>query len=107
MSRRLDRQRARIVQGLSIAAAGAWMLCILFSMFSPSASDTSPRTGHPVLKNFSAVKGEIARIQITTSDGAKQIFRAGDIRLMDDVTGKGHAHVDLTPSEGVYIILTD
>ena len=46
-------------------------------------------------------------VEITTSDGAKQIFRAGDIRLMDDVTGKGHAHVDLTPSEGVYIILTD
>ena len=46
-------------------------------------------------------------VKITTSDGAKQIFRAGDIRLMDDVTGKGHSHVDLTPSEGVYIILTD
>ena len=46
-------------------------------------------------------------VEITTSDGAKQIFRAGDIRLMDDVTGKGHAHVALTPSEGVYIILTD
>ena len=46
-------------------------------------------------------------VEITTSDGAKQIFRAGDIRLMDDVTGKGHAHVDLTPSKGVYIILTD
>ena len=46
-------------------------------------------------------------VEITTSDGAKQVFRAGDIRLMDDVTGKGHAHVDLTPSEGVYIILTD
>ena len=46
-------------------------------------------------------------VEITTSDGAKQIFRAGDVRLMDDVTGKGHAHVDLTPSEAVYIILTD
>ena len=46
-------------------------------------------------------------VEITTSDGAKQIFRAGDSRRMDDVTGKGHAHVDLTPSEGVYIILTD
>jgi len=26
---------------------------------------------------------------------------------MDDVTGRGHAHVDLTPSEAVYIILKD
>lgn len=46
-------------------------------------------------------------VEITTSDGAKQVFRAGDIRLMEDVTGKGHAHIDLTPSEAVYIILTD
>ena len=46
-------------------------------------------------------------VEITASDGAKQIFRAGDVRLMDDVTGHGHAHVDLTPSEAVYIILKD
>ena len=46
-------------------------------------------------------------VEITTSDGAKQIFRAGDVRLMDDVTGRGHGHVDLTPSEAVYIILKD
>ena len=46
-------------------------------------------------------------VEITTSDGAKQLFRAGDVRLMDDVTGKGHAHLDLTPSEAVYIILKD
>ena len=35
-------------------------------------------------------------VEITTSDGSKQVFRAGDIRLMEDVTGRGHAHVDLT-----------
>ena len=46
-------------------------------------------------------------VEITTSDEAKQIFRAGDVRLMDDVTGRGHAHVDLAPSEAVYIILKD
>ena len=46
-------------------------------------------------------------VEITTSDGAKQIFRAGDVRLMDDVTGRGHAHVDLTPSAAVSIILKD
>tara|TARA_B100000809_G_scaffold91584_1_gene90068 strand:- start:2071 stop:2403 length:333 start_codon:yes stop_codon:yes gene_type:complete len=46
-------------------------------------------------------------VEITTSDGAKQLFRAGDVRLMDDVTGKGHAHVDLSPSEAVYILLKD
>jgi len=46
-------------------------------------------------------------VEITTSDGAKQVFKAGDVRLMDDVTGKGHAHLDLTPSEAVYIIFKD
>lgn len=46
-------------------------------------------------------------VEITTSDGSKQVFRAGDIRLMEDVTGRGHAHVDLSPSEAVYIILKD
>ena len=46
-------------------------------------------------------------VEITTSDGSKQILRAGDVRLMEDVTCKGHAHLDLTPSEAVYIILND
>ena len=46
-------------------------------------------------------------VEITTSDGSKQIHRAGDVTLMEDVTGKGHAHLDLTPSEAVYIILND
>lgn len=87
MSRRLDRQRARIVQGLSIATAGAWMLCILFSLFTPSASDTSPRTGHPVLKNFSAVKGEIARVQVTTRAGAYNLLRRGDEWVLAETGG--------------------
>ena len=46
-------------------------------------------------------------VEITASDGSKQLFKAGDVRLMDDVTGRGHAHLDLTPSEAVYIILKD
>ena len=46
-------------------------------------------------------------VEIATSDGSKQILRAGDVRLMEDVTGKGHAHLDLTPSEAVYVILND
>ena len=61
---------------------------------------------HPLLERRLIVhlSGEV---EITTSDGAKQILRAGDVRLMDDVTGKGHAHLDLSPSEAVYIILND
>ena len=28
-------------------------------------------------------------VEIGTSDGSRQVFRAGDIRLMEDVTGRG------------------
>ena len=47
-------------------------------------------------------------VEIGTSDGSKQIFCAGDIRLMEDVTCKGHTHRDLTPTNAAaYIFLND
>jgi hypothetical protein len=46
-------------------------------------------------------------VEISTSDGSRHVFRAGDIRLMEDVTGRGHAHVDLSPSSAVYVLLKD
>ena len=46
-------------------------------------------------------------VEIGTSDGSKQVFQAGDIRLMEDVTGRGHTHLDRSPSSAVYVILTD
>lgn len=46
-------------------------------------------------------------VEIGTSDGARQVFRAGDIRLMEDTTGRGHTHVDRSPSSAVYILLKD
>ena len=46
-------------------------------------------------------------VEIGTSDGARHVFRAGDIRLMEDVTGRGHTHVDRSPSAAVYILLKD
>ncbi len=47
-------------------------------------------------------------VEIELSDGTKQIFRSGDMRLMEDLTGKGHAHRDLTPTcDAAYIILKD
>ena len=46
-------------------------------------------------------------VEIGTTDGTKQIFRAGDIRLMEDVTGPGHSHIDLSPSAAVYVSLKD
>ncbi len=46
-------------------------------------------------------------VEIGASDGAKQVLRAGDIRLMEDVTGKGHTHIDRSPSAAVYVLLND
>lgn len=47
-------------------------------------------------------------VEIGVSDGTKQLFRAGDARLMEDVTGKGHSHRDLTPTtDAAYIFLND
>jgi hypothetical protein len=46
-------------------------------------------------------------VEIGTSDGSRHVFRAGDIRLMEDVTGRGHTHVDRSPSAAVYILLKD
>ena len=47
-------------------------------------------------------------VEIGMSDGAKQIFRAGDARLMEDVSGRGHSHRDLTSTtDAAYIFLND
>src|SRR5215831_7638643 len=44
-------------------------------------------------------------VEIGTSDGSRHVFR--DIRLMEDVTGRGHTHVDHSPSSAVYVLLKD
>ena len=46
-------------------------------------------------------------VQVGASDGSQIVLRAGDIRLMEDVSGKGHKHDDLSPSSAVYVVLTD
>ncbi len=46
-------------------------------------------------------------VEIGVSDGGKQIFRAGDVRLMEDTTGRGHTHRDLTPAAAAMVLLTD
>ena len=46
-------------------------------------------------------------VEIGASDGTRRVLRAGDIRLMEDVSGKGHTHDDLSPSAAVYVLLTD
>jgi len=46
-------------------------------------------------------------VEMGTSDGSRHVFRAGDMRLMEDVTGRGHTHVDRSPSAAVSILLKD
>ena len=46
-------------------------------------------------------------VEIGLSDGTKHIFRAGDVRLMEDVTGRGHTHRDLSPASAAIIFLKD
>ena len=46
-------------------------------------------------------------VEIGASDGSKRVLRAGDIRLMEDVSGRGHTHDDLSPSAAVYVLLED
>ena len=45
--------------------------------------------------------------EITVSDGASQVFRPGDCRLMEDTSGKGHSHVDSGPNSAAYVFLQD
>ena len=45
--------------------------------------------------------------EITTSDGTSQVFRAGDARLMEDTSGRGHSHVDRAPNSAAYVFLQD
>jgi|TARA_Y100000031_G_scaffold93686_1_gene102778 hypothetical protein len=45
--------------------------------------------------------------EIGLSDGTKHIFRPGDVRLMEDTTGRGHTHRDLSLNTAVYVLLSD
>ena len=46
-------------------------------------------------------------VEIGTSDDSRHVFRVGDIRLMEDVTGRGHTRVDRSPSSAVYVLVKD
>ena len=46
-------------------------------------------------------------VEIGLGDGTKHVFRPGDVRLMEDLTGRGHTHRDLGPTAAVYIVLKD
>jgi hypothetical protein len=67
---------------------------------------TRQRDFHPLPERRLIIhlSGEVV---IGTSDGSRHVFRAGDMRLMEDVTGRGHTHVDRSPSAAVSILLKD
>ena len=39
----------------------------------------------------------VGEVEIGVSDGGKQRFGPGDARLMEDTSGPGHTHQDLSP----------
>jgi redox-sensitive bicupin YhaK (pirin superfamily) len=49
----------------------------------------------------------VGTIEIGLSDGTKQQFGPGDVRLMEDVTGKGHTHEDITECTQFIMMLED
>src|ERR671922_11496 len=50
------------------------------------------------------LRGEV---EIGVSDGNTQIFRPGDARLMEDTSGRGHTHRDLSPVIQAVVVLKD
>lgn len=67
---------------------------------------TSKRDFHP-LPERRLIMHRSGDVEMGTSDGSRHVFGAGDMRRMEDVTGRGHTHVDRSPSSAVYVILKD
>ena len=87
MSARLDSQRRKTVERLSLIAAALWVALLLLSLFAPRTSDVSPRTGNPVLKNFSAVRGDTGSIRVTMADETYTLERRDGVWVMAETGG--------------------
>ena len=61
---------------------------------------------HPLIERrlMLHVRGEV---EIGVSDGRTQIVRLGDARLMEDTSGRGHTHRDLSPVIQAVVVLND
>jgi hypothetical protein len=44
---------------------------------------------------------------VTTKSDGMWIFRPGDARLMEDTSGRGHTHRDLSPVIQAVVVLND
>ena len=80
---------------LNVAEAGIHQFSQLRSM------DFHPLTERRLIIHL---RGEV---EIGVSDGNKQIFQPGDARLMEDATGRGHTHQDLSPVIQAVVVLKD
>jgi hypothetical protein len=61
----------------------------------------------PPLPDRRLIRPLSGAVEIGTSEGARHVCRAGDMRLMADVPGRGHPPVDRRPSAAVSILLKD
>ena len=80
---------------LNVSEAGIHQFSQLRSM------DFHPLTERRLIIHL---RGEV---EIGVSDGNKQIFQPGDARLMEDTTGRGHTHKDLSPVIQAVVVLND
>lgn len=87
MSATLDTRRRKTIEVLSIIAAGLWILLLLMSLFAPSENDHSPRTGDPVMKNFSAVRSDTGAISFTMAGEGYTLRRDGGEWVMVETGG--------------------
>ncbi|WP_300377900.1 DUF4340 domain-containing protein [Henriciella sp.] len=87
MSRRLDISRRRTVEWLSITAVLVWVVLLLMSLFASGTGTDSPRTGSPVLKNFSAVRSDTSRISFTMADESYTLQRRDGEWVMEETGG--------------------
>ena len=87
MSATLDKRRRKTIEWLCLTAAALWIILLLMSLFAPSESDVSPRTGEPVLKNFSAVRGDTGAITFTMADEEYTLENRDDVWVMVETGG--------------------
>ena len=73
---------------------------IMFRMVKPTYNDlhTAPERQYVVLLD--------GGVEIETSVGEKRIFKAGEVLLMEDTTGKGHRSRNIKPEPRSSIFIT-
>ena len=68
MSRVQDKSRLKTVEVLAIIAGALWLGVLLMALFGPHRGGESPRTGQPVLENFSTIRDDVGEIRLTMAD---------------------------------------